>query len=96
MKSDYRPMNLTSTFSKILGFVMSSKIREALEKHEFIKLPQCALLKGFSYLTNLLSYYSNVYEEVDSGKEYDTVCLDISKAFDTALHEKLIRKIKSS
>lgn len=39
-----------------------------------------------------LDFYSEVYEAVDSAKEYN-LYLDISKAFNRVLQERLIRKV---
>ena len=94
-KSNYRPVSLTSTVGKILESIVANKIREHLEKHKLIKLSQHGFLVGCSCLTNLLSYYSEVFEAVDSGKAYDTVYLDFSKAFDRVPHERLIRKVEA-
>ena len=94
-KSNYRPISLTSTVGKILESIIANKIGEHLEKHKFIKLSQHGFLNGFSCLTNLLSFYSEAYKAVDSGKEYDTVYLDFSKAFDKVPHERLIRKVEA-
>jgi len=73
---------------KILESIIANRIKEHLEKHKLIKLSQHGFLKGFSCLTNLLTYYSEVYEAVDSGKEYDTIYLDFSEAFDKVPHQK--------
>ena len=94
-KSNYRPVSLTSTVGKILESIIANKIRDHLEKHKLIKLSQFGFLKGFSCLTNLLSFYSEVFESVDNNVEYDAVFLDFSKAFDKVPHERLIRKIEA-
>ena len=94
-KTNYRPVSLTSTVGKILESIIANRIREHLEKHKLIKLSQHAFLKGFSCLTNLLSFYSEAYEAVDNGKEYDTVYLDFSKAFDKVPHKRLLKKLEA-
>ena len=94
-KSNYRPVSLTSTVGKILESIIANKIREHLDKHQLIKLSQHGFLKGFSCLTNLLSFYSEVFEAVDNGKAYDTVYLDFSKAFDRVPHERLLKKVEA-
>ena len=43
----------------------------------------------------MLSFYSEVFEAVDSGKAYDTIYLDFSKAFDRVPHERLIKKVEA-
>jgi ribonuclease P/MRP protein subunit RPP40 len=43
----------------------------------------------------LLSFYSSIFEAVDSGKDCDVVYLDFSKAFDTVPHERLLKKVEA-
>ena len=51
-------------------------------------------MQGRSCLTNLLSFFSEVYEAVDDDKAFDIIYLDFSKAFDRVPHERLIRKVE--
>ena len=44
-------------------------------------------------LTNLLTFFSEVYEAVDKGKSYDIIYLDFIKAFDKVPHESLLKKV---
>ena len=48
---------------------------------------------GKSCLTNLVIFFSEVYEAVDNGKSYDIVYLDFSKAFDKVPHKRLLKKV---
>ena len=93
--SNYRPISLTSTVGKILETIIAYKIREHLERENLIKLSQHGFRKGFSCLTNLLSFYSEIFEAVDSGEGYDTIYLDLSKAFDKVPHRRLIKKLEA-
>ncbi len=54
-----------------------------------------SITKGKSCLTNLLSFYSKVYEAVDNGDSYDILYLDFSKAFDKVPHQRLLRKVRA-
>ena len=94
-EANYKPISLTSTVGKILGSIVASSIREHLERENLIKLSQHGFRKGFSCLTNLLSFYSEVFEAVDSGHKYHTVYLDFSKAFDKVPHRRLLKKVEA-
>ena len=93
--SNYRPVSLTSTVGKLLESIIARTIRNHLETFKLIKDSQHGFTKGRSCLTNLLSFFSEVYEAVDKDKAYDVVYLDFSKAFDRVPHERLIRKVEA-
>ncbi len=52
-------------------------------------------MPGKSCLTNLLSFYSKVFEAVDQNENYDVVYLDFSKAFDKVPHQRLLKKVEA-
>ena len=51
--------------------------------------------KGRSCLTNLLTFYRNVYEAVDNDANYDIIYQDFSKAFDKVPHDRLLSKVRA-
>ena len=51
--------------------------------------------KDRSCLTNLLTFYRNVYETVDNDANYDIIYLDFSKAFDKVPHDRLLSKVRT-
>ena len=56
---------------------------------------QHCFTKGKSCLTNLLSFYSKVYEAANNRDSYDILYLDFSKAFDKVPHQRLLRKVRA-
>ena len=93
--SSYRPVSLISIVSKLLESIIANKIREHLEKFSLINDSQHGFSKGRSCLTNLLTFYRNVYEAVDNGENYDIIYLDFSKAFDKVPHDRLLNKVRA-
>ena len=55
-----------------------------------------ALLKGKSYVTNLVAFYGGVTVLVDKGRASDIICLDLCKVYDTVLHNILVAKLEKN
>ncbi|MCP5019012.1 MAG: hypothetical protein GY938_27595, partial [Ketobacter sp.] len=72
ISANYRPVSLTSTVGKLLESIIARNIREHLEKYNLIRDSQHGFRNGYSCLTNLLSFFSEVYEALDKDKVYDT------------------------
>ena len=52
-------------------------------------------MKGDSPVTELLSFYNEICQALDDGKEVRAVFCDISKAFDRVWHRGFIHKLSS-
>ena len=52
-------------------------------------------MKGDSPVTELLSFYNEICQALDDGKEVRAVVCEISKAFDRVWHRGLIHKLSS-
>ena len=91
---NYRPVSLTSVVGKICEIIIKEKWVEYLEKNEIINNCQFGFRKERSCVTNLLSFYTRVIDEVQGRDGWvDTVFLDIKKAFDTVPHKRLLWKM---
>ena len=66
-----------------------------MEKFRLINDSQHGFSKCRSCLTNLLTFYRNVYEVVDNDENYDIIYLDFSKAFNKVPHDRLLSKIRA-
>ena len=73
--------------------LLLKKIRHHLEKYNLVNTSQHGFTPGKSCLTNILTFFSEIYEAVDNGKSYDIIYLDFSKAFDKVPHERLLKKV---
>ena len=65
-----------------------------MEKFSLINNSQHGF-KSRSCLTNLLTFYKNVYEAVDNDANYDIIYLDFSKAFNKVPHDRLLSKVRA-
>lgn len=89
--SNYRPITILNTISKIIDKFVASKISDfalgklAQEQHGFIK--------GRSTETNLLVFCDKIFQSLKSSDQTDAIYTDFSKAFDTVDHTRLLSKI---
>src|SRR6218665_3236690 len=92
---NYRPISLTCIVCKVLESMMKIKNVEHLENNKLIKISQHGFMKGRSCLTNLLDFFEEVYDELDTNNQVDLMYLDFAKAFDKVPHKRLIRKMQA-
>lgn len=76
--NNYRPISITSVFSRVLEKILKKRIESHLHKYSIISPLQHT------------NDWSSILEE---GKSIDVVYLDFSKAFDKVSHSKLIAKL---
>ena len=89
--TNYHPISLLCTVSKVLERLIYNKvinfIRPKLSKHQF------GFLKNRSCLSQLLTSFTYIFDEVDKGTPVDVVYLDLMKAFDSVPHDELLFKM---
>ena len=93
--SNYRPVSLTCNVCEVLEKIIKMNMVEHLMENEIIKSSQHGFMKGRSCLSNLLDFFEEVYENVDSENSVDIIYLDLAKAFDKVPHERLVKKLRS-
>lgn len=87
----YRPIANTATLSRIFERtiipILQLAVEHKLSKHQF------GFTKGKSTLSNLLSFYSDIYYKLNKKSKVDIITIDFAKAFDKVdyniLHSKL-------
>ena len=93
--SNYRPIALTSSISKVFESLLNSHFLKHLESHSLLSDHQYGFRKARS-TGDILSYLTHVWSSSlrDFGESF-IVALDISKAFDRVWHKSLISKLPS-
>ncbi|CAG4992787.1 unnamed protein product [Parnassius apollo] len=94
-RSNYRPIAITSLFSKTMEFIVSCQLMRFLEDHQLISDRQYGFGRGQS-AGDLLVYLTHRWAQaVESKGEALAVSLDIAKAFDRVWHKALLSKLPS-
>jgi len=93
--SNYRPIALTSSISKVFESLLNNHFLKHLETHSLLSDHQYGFRKARS-TGDLLSYVTHIWATSlrDYGETY-VVALDISKAFDRVWHKSLLSKLSS-
>ena len=65
-----------------------------VDKHSVLTSLNHGFQSGYSFETKLVVTAHDLISYYDQNRQVDTVILDFSKAFDTILHKKLLRKLE--
>ena len=95
LPSNYRPISLLSTISKMLERHFHSLITDHLDDEHPISDNQWGFQKGKSTVTSLIAVIHDWLQILEAGQEVCSVFFDLRKAFDSVPHAKLIRKLES-
>lgn len=93
--SNYRPVALTSTISKILEYCMLERLNSFLDKYAIITDSQHGFRKGHSTSTALINFYCQVLKLIEERKTPIAIFCDLKKAFDCVQHDVLLQKLQS-
>ena len=92
--SNYRPISILTTFSKILEKLFLKRVLSFINKNNILHENQFGFRKGKSTsvaITHLLSYLINNY---NANKKIGMALLNLKKAFDIINHDLLLIKLK--
>ena len=78
----YRPVALTSHIVKVFERVIRRSLVKHLEENNLLPDGQHGFRAYRSTLTQLLSYWDTILEELEQGHGVDVIYTDFSKAFD--------------
>ena len=90
---NYRPISLLSTVSKLLERSVSSNLYNHI--FDMITDEQHGFIRKRSRVTQLLSVFHGIGNNLDKNTQTDILYLDFAKAFDSVDHDILIAKLKS-
>ena len=93
--SNYRPISLTSVFSKVLERIIRKQVSSFIDKKGCLNSTLHGFRSGRSCLSALLSVLDDIMHMLEDGGSVDMVYLDFSKAFDKVDHDILLHKLKS-
>ena len=79
---NYRPVSLTCGMGKILERCVRNEIDAHIEKNGLMSKSQHGFRSGRSTQTNLLEFFNQTTQWHDTGRCFDVVYLDFSKAAD--------------
>jgi len=88
--NNYRPISMLSNFSKILEKIVKNRLITFLEKHELLSKQQFGFRPGLGTENALYSATHFIKNALDNSKKVIAIFLDLSKAFDTVNHKKLL------
>ena len=92
-ETDYRPISLLCTLSKVMEKMASFQINNYLEKNNLLDPNQSAYKKFFGCNTALLKIADDIMDSIDDSEITLLILLDFSKAFDTINHRLLLEKL---
>ena len=88
--TNYRPISITSTISKIFESAINIQITNYLKVHNIITSHQSAYLSGRYTQTALHAIINYLTNSIDDGY---IAALDMAKGFDTVSHKILLHKL---
>ena len=91
--TNYRPISLLSSTSKVLERIIYNKCIQFLET--IISTSQFGFLRNRSTLQQLLVFFNNVHETLHQSSQSDAIFLHFAKAFDSVPHKELLIKLRS-
>ena len=95
-RKSYRPVSNLTFISKLIETAAKTELLAHFSKYDLLHSNQSAYRPGHSVETTLLDVYSSILLALDSGKSCFLVLLDLSAAFDTISHSRLLSILESS
>jgi hypothetical protein len=91
--SNYRPVSVLPSISKIYERVFYNRLLEFINKYKILYINQFGFKKNHSTYMALIILLDKIVDALEKGEYVIGVFLDFSKAFDTVNHDILLKKL---
>lgn len=91
--SNYRPISILSTLSKVLERLINRQLKSYLEDHEILSKFQSGYRKKHSTMTAALKVVNDISFSLDRKQNCASIFIDLSKAFDSVDHQILKQRL---
>jgi len=92
--SNYRPISVLPSFSKIFEKIVYNRLLNYLTKHSILYKHQYGFRSNHSTSMAVLEMLDKITDAMDNNKFSIGVFIDLSKAFDTINHKILLQKLE--
>lgn len=92
--SNYRPISLLSTISKIFEKSVKTRLSAYLNKYNILSKSQFGFRENFSTNDAIVTLVNQIYDSIDSAKPSICIFLDLARAFDTVSHGQLLEALE--
>lgn len=93
--SNYRPISILNSLSKLLEKAMKKRLLSYLDKHNLLSSHQFGFRAKMGTEQAISALTNFIVKHVDKGSKVIGVFLDLAKAFDTISHDMLYEKLKN-
>ena len=93
--SNYRPISVLPTFSKILEKLFNNRLLNFIDKHNILYPGQFGFRKNMATSHALFHFTEQILNEMEEKKFTIGIFIDLKKAFDTIDHKILLDKLNA-
>lgn len=92
--TNYRPISILSSLSKIIEKIVKKRLTDYLTKYNILSSNQYGFREGLNTDSAILDLTSHITQALDKGDKCLAIFLDLAKAFDTVSHPILLAKLR--